>query len=216
MYTFQLGNYDTALEYYTESMEMIDAVYGKDSAHTDFTNVVSSIIDIYLEYKRYEDCLSLCYTGPVLSNLCPSKVINRISAVYIRSSNYRRAAQFLQIAISKAADHSKQQADNYHQMGRCHMLMSSFKKSWCWLYSALCSALYQSFSKTIDVIIFLSEVHLSISYLLLHTGHVTQSFEHIVKDLLTTLAISLMFIQLCSIHTNEDTPAAFLRLIASC
>ncbi|KAF6035450.1 hypothetical protein EB796_006233 [Bugula neritina] len=100
----------------------LGTVYEQE-AHPDLVTVISSIIDIYLEYKRYEDCLSLCYT-PVLRNQCLSKVFNRISADYIRSSNYRRAAQFLQIAISKAADHSKQQADNYHQMGRCYIFFS--------------------------------------------------------------------------------------------
>jgi len=171
----QLRNYDAALEYYIKSLEMIDAVYNEDSAYPDLADVGSSIIDIYLEYNRYEDCLSLCYTSE-LSNQCLSKVLNRISTDYIRSSNCRRTTQFLQIAISKAADHSMQQADNYHQMGKWYMLMSSYKKSWCWLYSALC--LYQSFPKTRDVIISLGEVHLTISYLFLHTGHVTQSLEH--------------------------------------
>jgi len=141
----ELGNYNTALEYYTKSMEMMKSVYGEGSVHPAFAAATYSITDICLEYKRYEDCLSLCYT-PVLRNQYLPKVLNRISADYIRSSNYRRAAQFLQIAISKAADHSMQQARNYHQMGRCYMLMSSYKKSWCWLYSALC--LYQSFPKT--------------------------------------------------------------------
>jgi len=175
----QLGNYDTALEYYTKSMEMMKAVYGEGSAHPSFTKAISSIIDIYLKYNRYEDCLSLCYT-PILSNPCLSKVLNRISADYIRSSNDRRAAQFLQIAISKAPDHSMEQADNYHQMGRCYMLMSSYKKSWCWLYSALC--LYQSFPKTREALLSLGKVHMSISHLLLHTGHVTQSLEHCQKS----------------------------------
>ncbi|KAF6040615.1 hypothetical protein EB796_001028 [Bugula neritina] len=147
-------------------------------AHPDLTDVISSIIDIYLEYKRYEDCLFLCYT-PVLRNQCLSKVLNGISTDYIRSSNYRRAAQFLQIAISKAADHSMEQADNYHQMGRCYMLMSSYKKSWCWLYSALC--LYQSLPKTREVIFSLGKVHLSIAHLLLHTGHIVISLTEWVN-----------------------------------
>jgi len=116
-----------------------------------------------------------------LRNQCLSKVLNRISTEYIKSLNYRRAAQFLQIAISKAADHSMEQAHNYHQMSKWYMLMSSYKKSWCWLYSALC--LYQSFPKTGDVIFSLGEVHLSISYLFLHTGHVTQSLEHCQRSL---------------------------------
>jgi len=176
----QLGNYDTALEYYTKSMEMMKAVYGEGATHPHLTTVIFSVIDIYSKYKKYDVCLSLCYT-PVLSNSCLSKVLNRISADYIRSSNYRRAAQFLQIAISKAADHSMRQADNYHQMGRCYMMMSSYKKSWCWLYSALC--LYQSFPKTRDAILSLGKVHLSISHLLLHTGHVIQSLEHCQKSL---------------------------------
>jgi len=176
----QLSNYDTALEYYTKSLEMMKSVYGEGSAHPDLTDVISSIIDIYLEYKRYEDCLFLCYT-PVLKNQCLSKVLNGISTDYIRSSNYRRAAQFLQIAISKAVDHSMEQADNYHQMGKCYMLMSSYKKSWCWLYSALC--LYQSLPKTREVGFSLGKVHLSIAHLLLHIGHVTQSLEHCEKSL---------------------------------
>jgi len=176
----QLGNYDTALEYYTKSMEMMKAIYGEGSAHPNLAAVISPIIDIYLDYKRYEDCLSLCYT-PVLSNQCLSKVLNGISADYIRSSNYRRTVQFLQIAISKAADHSIEQASNYHQMGKCYMLMSSYKKSWCWLYSALC--LYQSFPKTREVSLSFGEVHLSISHLFLHTGHVTQSLEHCQRSL---------------------------------
>jgi len=176
----QLGNYDTALEHYTKSMEMMRAVYGEGSAHPNLVTVISSIIDIYSEYKRYEDCLFLCYT-PVLNNQCLSKVLNSISADYIRSSNYRIAAQFLQIAISKAVDHSMEQADNYHQMGKLYMLMSSYERSWCWLYSALC--LYQSFHNTRDVIISLGEVHLFISYLFLHTGHVTQCFEHCQRSL---------------------------------
>jgi len=176
----QLGNYDTALEHYTKSMEMLKAVYGESSAHPNLVDAISSILNIYLYFNRYEDCLFFCYT-PVLRNHFLSKVLNRISADYIRSSNYRRAAQFLQIAISKAGDHSMQQADNYHQMGKCYMLMFSYKKSWCWLYPALC--LYQSFPKTREVIYLLGDVHLSIAHLLLHTGHVTQSLEHCQRSL---------------------------------
>jgi len=175
-----LGNCDTALEHYTKSIEMLKAAYGESSAHPNLADAISSIIGIYLEFNRYEDCLFLCDT-PVVSNQCLSKVFNRISADYIRSSNYRRAAHFLQIAISKAADHSMEQAHNYHQMGRCYMLMSSYKNSWCWLYSALC--LYQSFPKTREAILSLGEVHLSISHLLLHIGHVTQSLEHCQRSL---------------------------------
>jgi len=162
-------------------MEMLKAVYGESSAHPNLADAISSILDIYLEYNRYEDCLFLCYTTSVLRNQCLSKVLNRLSAEYIRLSHHRRAAQFLQIAISKAADHSIQQADNYHQMGKCYMLMSSYKKSWCWLYSALC--LYQLFPKTREVILSLGKVHLSIAHLFLHIGHVTQSLEHCQRSL---------------------------------
>jgi len=191
----QLGNYDTALEYSTKSIEMMKAIYGESSGHPNLTTVISSIISIYLKYKRYEDCLFLCCT-PVLLNQCLSRVLNRISADYSRSSNYRRAVQFLQIAICKADDHSMQQADNYHQMGRCYMLMSSYRKSWCWLYSALC--LYQSFPGTREVIFSLGEVHLSIAHLLLHAGHLTQSLEHCQRSLEN-------FNNLPDVNTNSDS-----------
>jgi len=39
----QLGNYDTALEHYTKSRKMLEAVYGEGSAHPNLRAVNDSI-----------------------------------------------------------------------------------------------------------------------------------------------------------------------------
>jgi len=93
------------------------------------------------------------------------------------------------------------QANICQLLGQCCLHSHPYRKCWKYLYSALCY--YESLPSSNWKMKSLAQVHLYISYLLLHLGHVSQAIEH------SELALHLVE---CILVDRDNITPEFTRL----